>query len=529
MVRYDTIVIGGGHNGLITAAYLAKAGKKVCVLERRGTLGGCATTEELYPGFRFSPAAYVVSLLLPEVIADLRLKEYGYQVLRRDPSSITFDGQGRHLVLGHDAKRNFESIAGFSKKDAEAFPAYETMLTEIAERLEPLLKTVPPQLPSRLRKAGLWDKARNLIGGLKTGSLMQTLLYEDPGAMEVLTGAADRILNRWFESDLLKGTLATDAIIGAFHGPSSPGSAYVLLHHVMGDAGGARGVWGYIKGGMGGLAAALRQACLDLKVDIKMEVEVQEILVEHNAVRGVSTSDGEVVGRSVASGVDANRTLLQLLDPRHLPDEFVRQVKNIDYSSASGKINLALDGLPDFGVDPQLLRGTIHTTPNMQFIERGYQEALAGNYSSKPVLEMTIPSNVDDSLAPPGKHVLSLFVQYAPYQLSEGRHWDDEKAGWVENCIDMLEAFAPDIRDKILFTHAMTPLDLERTYGLTGGNIMQGAMHLHQLGPSRPLIGWSDHRTPVEKLYLCGAASHPGGGVMGACGRNAAGIILSDL
>ncbi|WP_182865408.1 phytoene desaturase family protein [Rhodopirellula sp. JC639] len=526
---YDTIIIGGGHNGLITAAYLAKAGKNVCVLERRGTLGGCATTEELYPGFRFSPAAYVVSLLLPEVIAELRLKEYGYQVLRRDPSSITFDGQGRHLVLGHDAQRNYESISEFSKKDAEAFPAYETMLTEIAERLEPLLKTVPPQLPTRHRTMGWVDKTKNLVGGMKHGLLMKRLLYENPGAMEVLTGAADRILNRWFESDLLKGTLATDAIIGAFHGPSSPGSAYVLLHHVMGDAGGARGVWGYIKGGMGGLAAALQQACRDLRVDIKTDIEVTEILVENGAVRGVSTSEGEFLGKSVASGVDANRTLLRLLDSRHLPEGFIAQVRNIDYSSASGKINLALDALPDFGVDPQLLRGTIHTTPNMQYIERGYQEALAGDFSSRPVLEMTIPSNVDDTLAPPGKHVLSMFVQYAPYQLSGDRHWDREKDAWVENCIDTLQAFAPDIRDKILFTHAMTPLDLERTYGLTGGNIMQGAMHLHQLGPSRPLIGWSDHRTPVNGLYLCGAASHPGGGVMGACGRNAAGIILRDL
>lgn len=525
---YDTIIIGGGHNGLIAAAYLAKAGKKVCVLERRANLGGCASTEQLYPGFHFSPAAYVVSLLLPEIISELRLKEHGYQVLRRDPSSISLDGRGNHLVLGHDADRNHASIAKFSKKDADAFPAYETMLTEIAERLEPLLKTVPPQLPIRDRKMGLAAKASNLYGGIKTGALLKNLLYETPSALEVLTGAADRILNRWFETDLLKGTLATDAIIGAFHGPSSPGSAYVLLHHVMGDAGGARGVWGYIKGGMGGLAAALSKVCAELNVDIKTEVQVNEILVDHGAVRGVSTSAGEYHAKSVASGIDANQTFVKMLDPGSLPEPFLRQVKNIDYSSASGKINLALDGLPDFGVDPNLLNGTIHITPDMQYIEAGYQEALAGNYSSRPVLEMTIPSNVDDSIAPPGKHIMSIFVQYAPYRLAGGRSWDDEKDAWVENCLDTLERFAPDIRNKILFKHAMTPADLERTYGLTGGNIMQGAMHLHQLGPSRPLIGWSDHRTPIKGLYLCGAASHPGGGVMGACGRNAAGVILKD-
>jgi phytoene dehydrogenase-like protein len=526
---YDTIVIGSGHNGLITAAYLAKAGKKVCVLERREILGGCSSTEELYPGFLFSPASYVISLLLPEVIADLRLKEYGYEVLKRDPSSISLDGHGRHLVLGHDAKRNYESIAGFSKNDAEAFPAYEEMLTSIAENLEPLLKTVPPQLPSPYRKMGAIKKITNLASGMKTGTVFKKLLYENPGAMELLTGAADRILNRWFESDLLKGTLATDAIIGAFHSPSSPGSAYVLLHHVMGDAGGSRGVWGYIRGGMGGLAAALQQACVDLKVDIKTGVEVKEILVDRNSACGVSTSEGDYHSKSVASGIDANNTLVKMLDPKHLPGAMLQQVKNIDYSSASGKINLALDGLPDFGVDPQLLRGTIHITPDMQYIEKAYQEAANGDYSSKPVLEMVIPSNVDDSIAPTGKHIMSIFVQYAPYTLSNGRNWDDIKDAWVETCINTLQEFAPDIREKILFTHAMTPLDLERTYGLTGGNIMQGAMHVHQLGPSRPLLGWSDHRTPVKNLFICGAASHPGGGVMGACGRNAASVILQDL
>ena len=514
---------------MVAAGYLAKAGKKVCVLERREILGGCATTEELYPGFKFSPAAYVVSLLLPEVIADLKLKQYGFEVLRRDPSSISIDGRGGHLVLGHDAARNHESISRFSRKDAEAFPAYESMLTRIAESLEPLLKTVPPQIPTKTRTTGIGAKLSNAIGGIKTGLLLKRLLYDEPDAMEILTGAADRILDRWFETDLLKGTLATDAIIGAFHGPSSPGSAYVLLHHVMGDAGGARGVWGYIKGGMGGLAAALRQACEDLNVDIKTGVEVERILVEGNAVRGVVTSEGEFAARSIASGIDANQTFVRLLTPEDLPSEFLRQVIKIDYSSASGKINLALDGLPDFGVDPALLRGTIHITPDIDFIETAYREALGGSYSSRPVLEMTIPSNVDDSLTPEGKHIMSVFVQYAPYQLSDGRSWDDEKDRWVQVCLDTLQDFAPDIRDRILFAHAMTPLDLERTYGLTGGNIMQGAMHLHQLGPARPLVGWSDHRTPIKHLYLCGAASHPGGGVMGACGRNAATVMLQDL
>ncbi|MBI1374008.1 MAG: FAD-dependent oxidoreductase [Phycisphaera sp.] len=526
---YDTLIIGAGHNGLIAAAYLAKAGRKVCVLERRDVLGGCATTEELHPGFRFSPAAYVVSLLLPEIIDDLRLREHGYEVLRRDPSSISFDGNGNHLVLGHDAEKNHESIARFSARDAEALPKYERMLTRIAERIEPLLRTVPLQVPTPDRATGLTKKVATLLDGARTANLLKNLLYDDPGAMEVLTGAADRILNRWFESDLLKATLATDAIIGAFHAPSSPGSAYVLLHHVMGAAGGARGVWGYIRGGMGGLAAALRKVCDELGVEIRTGVTVERILVEDGAACGVMTSAGKVRARSVASNIDANNTLVKMLDPTHLPDGFVERVKAIDYASASGKINLALDGVPDFGIDPRLLRGTIHTTPDIAYIERAHQDAINGSYSREPVLEMTMPSIVDDTLAPPGRHVMSIFVQYAPYHLSDGRRWDDEKQAWIDTCLDTLQRFAPDIRRRILFTHALTPVDLERTYGLTGGNIMQGAMHLHQLGPARPLLGWSDHRTPVERLYLCGAASHPGGGVMGACGRNAAREILKDL
>jgi len=526
---HDVIIIGAGHNGLIAAAYLAKVGKRVCVLERRDVLGGCASTEELHPGFRFSPAAYVVSLLLPEIVDDLRLRRHGYEVLRRDPSSITFDGNGHHLVLGHDAQRNHESVSQFSERDAAALPEYEKMLTRIAERIEPLLREVPPQVPTRHRRASLRQKVGDLLGGARTANLFKNLLHDDPGAAEVLTGAADRILHRWFESDVLKGTLATDAIIGAFHAPSSPGSAYVLLHHVMGSAGGARGVWGYIRGGMGGLAASLKKACDELGVEIRTGAAVEKIIVEGGKACGVVTAESEFRAGAVASNIDANNTLLKMVDAEHLPGDVRQRVANIDYASASGKINLALDGVPDFGVAPQLLRGTIHTTPNIAYIERAHQDAINGDFSREPVLETTMPSIVDDTLAPPGQHVMSIFVQYAPYQLSGGRSWDDVKQSWIDTCLDTLSRFAPDIRERILFTHALTPLDLERTYGLTGGNIMQGAMHLHQLGPARPLLGWSDHRTPIKNLYMCGAATHPGGGVMGACGRNAARVMLKDL
>lgn len=515
MANYDCIVIGAGHNGLVAAAYLSRAGKKVLVLERRHVLGGCSSGEELWPGFKSSPAAYVVSLFLPEIIRDLDLNRHGLEILPRDPSSCTPLLDGRYLLMGHDGQANYREIAKFSKRDAEAYPKYDAMLTRIAEAIDPIVESPPPRIPPRLADAGKWWNYYKA---------MKRLGPDLRAAVELLAAPATRILNRYFESEPLKATLATDAIIGAMAAPSSPGSAYVLLHHVMGLLGGKRGVWGYVRGGMGGLPDALEKACLAAGVEIRREAPVAAIRVRGGAAAGVMLDNGdEIEARAVASCIDANQTFLKLVGPKHLPDEFCEMVRNIDYASASAKINLALDGLPDFQtgpVDRQVaLHGTTHLCPDSDYIERAFDDAKYGRPSREPVLEMTIPSTVDPSLAPPGKHVASIFVQYAPYKLAEGT-WDEKREEFGNRCIDVLALYAPNIKNIILHRQVLTPLDLERTYGITGGNIMQGAMGLDQLGPMR-----MDCRTPIRGLYLCGASTHPGGGVMGVCGRNAARVI----
>ena len=363
---------------------------------------------------------------------------------------------------------------------------------------------------------------------------MKKLGGDLPEAIELMTGAARPILDRWFESEPLKATLATDAIIGAFASISSPGTAYVLLHHVMGEAGGARGVWGYVQGGMGGLADALETVCKGLKVDIVREAEVKKIVVQNNRACGVELSDGRAFeARVVASNADAHVTFEKLMDPKTLPEYFRNAVSRIDYSSASAKINLALSRppifkcLPENGIGPHHY-GTIHIGPTMDHIERAYDDAKWGKPSTEPILEITLPSSLDRTIAPDGKHVMSMFVQYAPYELAEGS-WDDIKENFADRCIELLSRYTLNIPDVIEHRQILSPLDLERTFGITGGNIMQGAMNLNQLYAMRPVPGWADHRTPVKGLYLCGAASHPGGGVMGACGKNAAVEILRDI
>ena len=397
---YDCIVIGGGHNGLIAAAYLARAGKSVCVLERRPVLGGCAATEALWPGYRVSTGAYVISLLLPEIIRDLRLAEHGLTILPRNPSSFTPLLDGRYLLLGPDAASNRREIAKFSRRDAEAFPRYNALLDRVAHVLEPIVAAPAPNpFPApgarrrrgaarRLRDAGrLWRLYRQL-GGL--GSDL-------PAALELLAGAARPILERWFEAEALRATLATDAIIGAFASPAAPGTAYVLLHHAMGRTGGARGVWGYVEGGMGGLADALEAVCTNLGVDIRREAEVRRIATSGGAARGVVLADGTTVeARAVASSVDAHLTFQRFLDPNDLPGDFLAAVARIDYSSASAKINLALAEPPRFrclpseGIGPQH-RGTIHIGETLDYLERAYADARAGRPSADPVLEVTCP------------------------------------------------------------------------------------------------------------------------------------------
>jgi phytoene dehydrogenase-like protein len=533
---FDCVVIGGGHNGLVAAAYLAKAGKQVCVLERRHVVGGCAVTEETWPGFKVSTAAYVISLFLPEIIRDLRLHHYGLRILPRNPSSFTPLLDGRSLLLGPDPIVCRREIAKFSERDAEQYPRYNALLERVAELIEPVLSQASPDvlpLPASWRKIGVGKRMRDAAKMLNFYSAVSNLQSDLPEAIELLIGAARPILERWFESEVLRATLATDAIIGAFASISSPGTAYVLLHHVMGKAGGARGVWGYVQGGMGGLASALEKACQDLRVDIRRESAVQSILTKDGRVFGVGLQQGGMIEAPVVvSSVDAHLTFECFLSPDDLSAEFRQAVARIDYSSASAKINLALSEPPQFTCLPSSEigphhRGTIHISPTLDYIERAYDDAKYGQPSREPILEITLPTSVDPTLAPPGQHVMSMFVQYAPYRLANAS-WDDIKESFADRCIDTLARYAPNIPHAVLHRQVISPLDLERTFGLTGGNIMQGAMNLNQLFMLRPVPGWSDHRTPIGGLYLCGAATHPGGGVMGACGRNAATEILRD-
>lgn len=534
--HYDTLIIGAGHNGLVCAAYLAKAGRKVLVLERRGLVGGACVTEEIAPGYRSSTASYVVSLLLPEIEHDLKLAQFGYKVLPRSPSSFTPFPDGRSLLMGPDAELNRREIAKFSPRDAEAFPKYESLLTRIAEHLEPALMDTPPDLlplPAEWRRRGFLDRLRNLRRGGALYRAMKKLGADLPEAIEILTGAATPVLDRWFESPELKGTLATDAIIGSFAPPSAAGSGYVLLHHVMGMAGGARGVWGYVEGGMGALTQAMARSAQALGVEIRCDAPVAEILVEQGRACGVRLDDGEIIrARQLASNATAQVTFEKLVKADALPADFRRAVRRIDYSSAAVKINLAVSELPRFRCMPDRggdvgpeHRGTIHINSMPEDLERAYEDARRGLPSERPVIEMVIPSSVDATLAPAGHHVVNLFVQYAPYAPAGG-DWESLRDAFADRCIAQITEYAPNFAASVLHRQVLAPPDLEQRFNLTGGNIFQGAMPLHQLFSFRPVPGWGDYATPLKGLFLCGAAAHPGGGVMGACGRNAAQAML---
>ncbi|WP_028009273.1 phytoene desaturase family protein [Solimonas flava] len=532
---WDAVIVGAGHNGLVCAAYLARAGRRVLVLERRERVGGAAVTEALAPGYRASTASYLISLLLPEVERELALARHGYKVLPRNPSSFTPLPDGRSLLLGPDAELNRREIAAFSARDAAAWPRYEAWLARVAEALEPALEDVPPELlpvPPGLRRRGLPERLRNLRRLLRFHRALRRLGDDLPAALELLTGAASPILDRWFESEALKATLATDAVIGAFAPPSAPGTGYVLLHHVMGVAGGARGVWGYVEGGMGALSEALRGSAEAAGATIRTHAPVARIEVEGGRAAAVRLASGErIAARTIVSNATPAVTFLQLLEAGTLPDAFRAAVERIDYASPVMKINLALSELPDFASRPgrdavgPAHRGTIHIGPTRDYIEQAYADARRGWPSQAPLVELTIPTSVDRTLAPPGHHIAQLFVQYAPYRLAES-DWDTQADAFAERCIDAVTAYAPNFRDAVLHRQVLSPLELERRFALTGGNIFHGAMSLHQLFGFRPVPGWGDYRTPLPGLYLCGAGAHPGGGVSGAPGRNAARVIL---
>jgi len=524
---YDAIIVGGGHNGLVTACYLARAKWKVLVLERRYIVGGaCVTEEGTFPGFKVSTAAYVNSLFRPEIARDLRLRDYGFELIERNPASFSPFLDGRYLMLGRSLEQDASEIAKFSAKDAQNYAKYEQMLLRVASVIEPTLAKRPPNVLN----PALTDLLQMGLLGLDMKKLGPAMSE----AIEMLTGAARPILDRWFESEELKATLGTDAIIGAFAAPSMPGTAYVLFHHVMGETNGKRGVWAYVKGGMGGLTQALARAAADLGVDIRTEAEVAKILTKDGAVSGVALTNGdEYYARTVASNADCNVTFNKLLDGERaqLPAGFMDAIDSISYESASAKINVALERLPSFTALPghdagPQHRGTVHLCPDQDFIERAYDDAKYGRWSRDPVVECTMPSSLDSTVAPSGKHIMSMFVQYAPYSLKDGQ-WDAAtKNAFADRCFEIVEQYAPGFKDSVIDRQILTPQDLEATFGLTGGNIFQGAMNLDKLFMFRPVPGYAGYKMPIKGLYLCGSAAHPGGGVMGAPGWNAAREIL---
>ena len=524
---FDAIIIGAGHNGLVTAGYLARAGLKVCVLERRYIVGGACVTEEVFPGFKVSTTSYVCSLLSPKVIRDLEMKRYGYESLERHPSSFTPYPDGSHLFLSGDQEMNVREIRKFSERDARRYPEYEKMLERLGAAIEPIMEITPPDLTR--------ERLGDLPRWLNLALIARRVSSADrPRAVDVMTASVAEVLDEWFESEQLKATLATDGIIGTFGGPMTPGTAYVLLHHVMGETNGKKGVWGYVRGGMGGLTQSLADSARAHGAVIRTSVEVEQIRVRNGRADGVVLKGGEEIsGKIVISNADPRRTFLGLVPSGVLEVPFIDEVKRIKFDSASLKLNLALSELPSFtclpGAQPgPQHRGTIHISPTVEYVERAWDDAKYGRPSQSPLLECTIPTVVDDTLAPPGKHIMQMFIQYFPYKLAPGLSWEKEKEKFADRCIDILAEYAPNLKGAILGRHILSPQDLEREYALTGGNIFHGSMSLDQLFFMRPVAGYANYRTPLRSLYMCGSGTHPGGGVMGIPGRNAAREILKD-
>jgi phytoene dehydrogenase-like protein len=523
MATYDAIVIGGGHNGLITAAYLARAGRKVLVLERREILGGCAVTEEVWPGYRVSTGAYLSSLLQERIVRELELERYGYRVDAKDPSFFSIFPDGRYFFMWQDRVQTLAEIAKFSRRDAEVYPAYEDQLERLARVVESLLLTCPPQFPPR----GVLD----FIEYLKLAGRLRGLRGNDLAALvKVFTQSAAELLDEWFESEQVKVTLATDGVIGANGGPRSPGTAYILLHHCMGGVGGHRGLWGFVRGGMGAVAEAIAGYARGHGAVIRTQAPVAKVLVREGRARGVVLESGEeIAAHMVASNLDPKVTFLRLLEPKELGEDFVEAIRHFRIEGTSAKINLALSGLPEFGALPGAPgpqhRATMHICPNIEYVERAWDDAKYGRPSQRPLLELTIPTMYDPSLAPPGRHIMGIFLQYAPYTLREG-NWDELREPFGDRVIRLIEEYAANMGSIIEHRQVLTPLDLERRFGITGGNIFHGEMSLDQMFVMRPVSGWARYRTPVGGLFLCGSGAHPGGGVMGAPGYNCAQVML---
>ena len=524
MPNYDAIIIGGGHNGLTSAAYLAKAGKKVLVLERRRVLGGAAVTEEIYPGFQYSVCSYVVSLLRPEVIRDLELPKYDLEIIPLD-STFTPLPDGDYLFRCGDHSRTRREIARHSTTDAEAYEIYGQLMVQMAMAVKPILGMIPPEPTT-------WSP-KDLLGLAKVGShfrgLGEKLLYD---LTKLMTMSSADFLDEWFETEALKATMSASGIIGTIMGPRSPGTAYVLLHHYMGELDGAFRSWGFARGGMGTISRVIANAARHHGAEIRTEAPVDQVLVKNGRAYGVLLASGEEIqAKTIVSGVDPKRTFLKMIGTGHLEAGFAKQVSDFKIRGSSAKVNLALDALPNFtsmpGEGPHL-SGAISISPSLDYIEHAYDDAKFGDFSRRPYMDIILPSMLDPSMAPPGKHVMSIFVQYAPYHLKHGT-WEEKREAFGDTVIETLSEYAPNLRNIILHRQVVTPWDLEQDFGLTEGNIFQGELTLDQLFFLRPVPGWAKYRTPIKNLYMCGACTHPGGGVMAASGRLAALEILKDM
>jgi len=524
--RFDAVIVGGGHNGLTCACYLAKSGLSVGVFERRGILGGAAVTEEFHPGFRNSTASYTVSLLNPKVIRDLRLEQHGLKVLERPMQNFLPMPDGRALTAGPESARTLESVRSFSSRDAQRLPAYFAMLDQVVGMLRRQLLETPPTDPRRTRD--LWSAFKIGRQFRKLDAAVQRDIHE------LFTRSAGDLLDHWFESDAVKALYGFDAVVGNYASPYTPGSGYVLLHHVFGEVNGKAGVWGHAVGGMGAITQAMAAEARRLGVTLETDAPVRRIVTANGSATGIELEDGRIIEANViAANVGPKLLYLKLLADTDLPAEVRARIERLRVGSATFRMNVALSELPKFTAAPRNDNGAhlgsgIILAPSLEYMDRAFADARLTGMSRAPIVEMLIPSTLDATLAPKGAHVASLFCQHFSYNLPGGRDWRQERESAVDLIFSTVESYAPNFRASVLGHSALSPLDLEEKLGLAGGDIFHGALGLDQLWAARPMLGYGDYRTPLKSLYLCGSGAHPGGGVTGIPGHNAAREILRD-
>ncbi len=523
--KYDAIIIGGGHNGLICAAYLAKAGRKVLVLEKRHVLGGAAVSEEMFPGFTFSVASYVVSLFRPHIIRELELAKHGYEVIPMDCSFLPLPN-GDSLARWADPNRSRREIARFSKKDSEVYPEFSRVMTHMGKLAKAVIDHPAPDITSYHPK----ELANLLRLGKAFKELGPDLLHLNT---KLVTMSALDFLDQWFESDVLKAPMSVSGIIGTFQGVRSPGTAYVLLHHYMGQLDGVFRSWGFSKGGTGGISMACARAAMSYGAEVRTEAPVKNVIIKNGSATGVVLENGdEINAKIVISNLDPNRTYLKIIGENNLEADVLKEIKRFKLRGSSGKVNLALDSVPEFSCRPgdgEHIKGDIAIAPGIDYLEKAFDQAKYGEFSTRPYINAVIPTLTDPTLAPPGKHILSCFVQYAPYHIKEGaENWPKYREAFGDTVVDTLAEYIPGLKDKILYRQVLTPRDIEQTMGLTEGNIFHGELSLEQLLFQRPMADFSKYKTSIPKLWMCGSGTHPGGGIMGASGELCAKTMLTS-